>query len=510
MKRMDKPELLSEGDRSVPQARTGAGLAFQQEARPVVMVVDDTPENLRLMQAILTTEHYGVTLAADGPTALKMAKASPPDLILLDVMMPGMDGYEVCRQLKADEATQHIPIIFVTALHDSEAETRGFAVGGEDFVTKPINVPVVKARVRSHLALYRQRRSLESMFRDVIEFAPDAFILADPEGRIVQINARAEQLFGYPRADLLGLSVEVLIPPDLRSLHVEHRQDFIRAPHGLRMGTAIQCLRQDGAEFPADINISPLKTNRGNLLMAVVRDVTERQKAELELSDSRRNLREMAAKSEVARETERKHIAREVHDELGQVLTALRMDLAYLGMQYGAKEPALLDKTKDMKELVDRAIQGVRNVAGNLRPMALDMGLVAALEWQCGEFFKHTRIPCHFYSGKESFDLDESKAMVIFRIVQESLTNVARYAKAEKVHVDMERRGANLWFGIRDNGKGFDLAIVTQNRTYGLLGMHERALALGGKVDITSAPGQGTSVEVTIPIVSENVEEVET
>lgn len=502
---MDKSKLFSDRDTLMAQKHPNAGLNFLQETRPVVLVVDDTTDNLRLMQAILKSEPYDVVLASDGPTALQMVKASPPDLILLDVMMPGMDGYEVCRLLKAEETTQHIPIIFVTALHDVEAETRGFAAGGEDFITKPLNVPVVKARVRSHLALYRQRRSLEGMFRDVIEFAPDAFILADRTGRMVQINARAEQLFGYSRDELIGLPVEVLMPPRFRDGHEGDRQAFVKAPRNLMMGAAVYCLRKDGTEFPADINLSPLQTNRGDLLMAVVRDVSERQRTETELNESRQRLRELAAQSEAARETERKHIAREVHDELGQVLTALRMDLAFTGMQFGANEPALQDKVKSMKELVDRAIQGVRNVAGNLRPSALDMGLVAAIEWQCSEFFKHTRIPCQFHSGKESIDLDESRAMVIFRIVQESLTNITRYAQADRVHIDMERRGSHLWLGVRDNGKGFDPAIVTKNKTYGLLGMRERALALGGQVAIKSAPGQGTLIEVTIPMSSEPV-----
>jgi PAS domain S-box-containing protein len=502
---MDNSKLLSDRDTVMAQQRASAGLNFLQETRPVVLVVDDTTDNLRLMQAILKSEPYDVVLASDGPTALQMVKASPPDLILLDVMMPGMDGYEVCRQLKAEETTQHIPVIFVTALHDVEAETRGFAAGGEDFITKPLNVPVVKARVRSHLALYRQRRSLEGMFRDVIEFAPDAFILADRMGRMVQINARAEQLFGYSRDELVGRPVEVLMPPRLRGGHEGYRQAFVKAPRNLMMGAAVYCMRKDGTEFPADINLSPLQTNRGDLLMAVVRDVAERQRTETELNESRQRLRELAAQSEAARETERKHIAREVHDELGQVLTALRMDLAFTGMQFGAHEPALQDKVKSMKELVDRAIQGVRNVAGNLRPSALDMGLVAAIEWQCSEFFKHTQIPCQFHSGKESIDLDESRAMVIFRIVQESLTNITRYAQAEKVSIDMERRGPKLWLGVRDNGKGFDPAIVTKHKTYGLLGMRERALALGGQVEIKSAPGQGTLIEVTIPMSPEHV-----
>lgn len=169
-----------------------------QRTKSRVLVVDDGDDNRMLLSMILETADYEVQTAEDGPTALEMVRRDPPDLILLDVMMPGMDGYEVCARLKADDASRAIPVIFVTALSESEAETRSFELGAADFVTKPISMTVLLARVKTHLALYAQRRSLEGMFRDVIEFAPDAFVLTNSQGVITQINARAEELFGYP------------------------------------------------------------------------------------------------------------------------------------------------------------------------------------------------------------------------------------------------------------------------------------------------------------------------
>lgn len=466
---------------------------MSQNAKSVVMVVDDEPANLKLLRRVLSSAGHEVITAANGLTALHMAEASLPQLILLDVMMPDMDGYEVCSRLKASESTRHIPVIFVTARDDMAAEARGFALGAADYITKPIRMPVVLARVHTHLALYGQRRHLEGMFREVMEFAPDAFVLWDAQGRIVQINARTEELFGYQRQELIGQPLQNLLPQ-------RYRRGHLRTPDRLTMGVSLQCLRKDGSEFPGDINLSPLETNRGRLSMAVVRDISERQQAEQELAESRQLLRELAALNEAAREEERKHIAREVHDELGQLLSALRMGLLLMEMRFSALHPALNDKVLDMKVLVDSAIQGVRNVALNMRPTALDLGLAPALEWLCFEFTKSTHVACTLHVIKEDVVLDEARAVVVFRIVQESLTNITRYARASQVHVTLCRRDLELCLQVQDNGQGFDVSNGPHKKTFGLLGMRERALALGGKMAITSTPGQGTVIDVTIPV----------
>ncbi len=465
-----------------------------------VLVVDDAAQNRQLLRAMLSIDNYQVELASDGPMALRMVRQTPPDLILLDVVMPGMDGHEVCRQLKAEEATQNIPIIFVTGKIDVEAETRALAAGAADYLTKPLSLPIVRARVRTQLALHRQRRSLEGMFRDVIEFAPDAFILADTEGRIVQINARTEELFGYHRSELVGLPVETLIPRRMHGAHEDHRKAYTEEFRSPRMGVGANCLRKDGTEFPGDINLSPLQTSRGRLLMAVVRDVTESRRIQQEISTSRQRLREMAAQGEAMREHERKSIAREVHDELGQVLTALRMDLTFADMRFGNQIPELAEKMRDMRGLVDRAIQGVRDVATNLRPGALDMGLPSALDWLCIEFSRHKGIPCQFDHLDQFLELPEDQAISLFRIVQESLTNISRYAQATEVRMSLRRLDGSLVLQVRDNGQGFDPVAAARRKSFGLLGMQERALALGGTLEISAAPGQGTIIEVTVPL----------
>jgi signal transduction histidine kinase len=193
-------------------------------------------------------------------------------------------------------------------------------------------------------------------------------------------------------------------------------------------------------------------------------------------------------------------MAREVHDELGQVLTALRMNISLAVIHHGAHTPDLQDALKGMKVLVDRAIQGVRNVSANLRPSALDMGLVAAVEWLCHEFVRHNALRCEFLADETLVELDDPHCVVIFRIVQESLTNIARYANASHVWVSIGHNGNELGVEVRDDGCGFDVAAAAQKKTFGLLGMRERALALGGRLDVISRAGQGTVVGLSIPL----------
>ncbi|NDP38413.1 MAG: PAS domain-containing protein [Rhodoferax sp.] len=339
-------------------------------------------------------------------------------------------------------------------------------------------------------------QSVASVGSWVYDLATDTMRLSPETCRIF---ALPEGTAGSPNAYLAHTHAKDRRAVD-RAWQAALQGDPFDQEYRIMAGNAVRWIRQKAElEFAAD----------GTVLRAVgiTQDITERKDAQTamyklhrDLDTSRERLRELAAQNETRREGERKHIAREVHDELGQVLTALRMDLSLLGMKSGSQDPALMDRVQGMKGLVDRAIQGVRNVAGNLRPAALDMGLISAIEWLCSDFTERTAIPCALLAREEIIDLDETRAVVIFRIVQESLTNITRYAQASQVDIHLGRRGNELWVQVRDNGRGFDLAAATRKKSFGLLGMRERALALGGRVDIASAPGHGTVIGLTIPI----------
>lgn len=221
---------------------------------------------------------------------------------------------------------------------------------------------------------------------------------------------------------------------------------------------------------------------------------------ERQLLRSHGQLRALAARMESAREDERRRIAREVHDQLGQALTGLRFDIAWLATRV-AEQPALCKKTGEMSGLVDEMVQAVRRIAMTLRPVVLDdLGFVPAVEWQIQEFEARTHIRCEFRTSLAGLDLDPGKAITLFRILQEALTNVARHAGASRVLVRLAREDNNLLFSITDDGAGFDPQRVEARHSLGLLGMRERARLVGGSVSVAGRPGKGTEVAVRLPL----------
>ena len=215
---------------------------------------------------------------------------------------------------------------------------------------------------------------------------------------------------------------------------------------------------------------------------------------------AREQLRDLTSYLQAAREEERTQIAREIHDEFGQALSVLNMDLSWLSKRLPADQPHLAEKTSAMSDLIDSTIQAVRRVATELRPGLLDdLGLAATIEWQAEEFAERTGIDCDLYLSDEEIVLERDLATAIFRIFQETLTNVARHAEATEVHVELEDRPDELVLIVRDNGKGIAESQVSHPRSLGLMGMRERAHSWGGEVAFHGVPGQGTTVTVRMP-----------
>lgn len=229
-------------------------------------------------------------------------------------------------------------------------------------------------------------------------------------------------------------------------------------------------------------------------------DITESKANEEKLLRSQNMLRELSAHLENVREEERKRIAREIHDELGQILTALRMDVSLARLSYGKSNPPLMERLQSMTQLVDLTIDSARHITSSLRPGTLDLGIVAALEWLAEEFNGYTDIPCELVMGDGEITLSEFAATAVFRIIQESLTNITRHAAATLVEIIATRTNDQLCFEVRDNGKGFDLHSVVNCKSFGLIGIRERVAILEGNLALDSELGRGTRIRVCVPV----------
>jgi len=238
-----------------------------------------------------------------------------------------------------------------------------------------------------------------------------------------------------------------------------------------------------------------------NKNVVLIREIAERKRAEDHLRKSEENLRALAAHLQSVREEEWTRIAREIHDELGQSLTGLKMDLTWVANRLPGDQRALAEKTKSMFGLIDDTIQSVRKIASRLRPEVLDqLGLTAAIGWHAADFRKRTGIRCKLSLPSETPTLDRERSTAAFRIFQELLTNVARHANATRIDVALRIESGALVLTVEDNGKGIAESAIDDPKSLGLLGMRERVLPFGGSIEIAGARNKGTNVRVSIPL----------
>lgn len=345
----------------------------------------------------------------------------------------------------------------------------------------------------------RALRAREHEVRALVENTPDIIARYDRDYRRLYVNPAMERLCDCPAAEILGrtpLEISPLPEPDTYLGML--REVFTL---GKECRGTIHFHRADGEEIWGHMRMVPEFDPDGRVtsVLAIGRDIRDIKAAEKRLEESRALLRELAARRESAREEERKRLAREIHDEMGQLLMALRLDITVAQHQAMRLDPTLARKIGDLMGLSDRMSRVIRGMVSTLRPAALDMGLIPALEWLANDFFERTNIPCSLRLLENDVMLDEQLSVAVFRIVQESLTNVARHARAGQVAIILRRQEDRCVLEIRDDGCGFDPAAVS-NHAFGLVGVQERALAVGGTATIATTPGQGTVVSVNFAL----------
>ena len=347
--------------------------------------------------------------------------------------------------------------------------------------------------------IQRNERARQQEIGTLVENSPDGIARLSPSGNLLFINPALERWLDRPKARLLHKSLRRILPRNLQSqLFQEAVLEAVETGQPLEHEYVLS--GQQRLQRVYHISLVPEQDGQGRIstVLAVVRDISKLRVAERRLATLNNQLRQLMSSRESAREEERKLIAQEIHDELGQHLTAIRMGTSLLRFQYGEQVPLLSEQVTRLLHLIDQTVQVVRNISTNLRPSILNMGLIAALEWLTDTFRQQWGIACDLQIPRHPVQLEDAAATAAFRIAQESLTNIARHAEASHVMVKFEKTVGGWSLEITDNGKGFEQRGLS-GKTLGLLGMRERGLTLGGNTHISSRIGGGTIVQLKVP-----------
>jgi len=542
-----------------------------------IIIVDDRLENRYMLESLLKGEEFKVISANNGEEALMIARKSPPDLIITDILMPVMDGFTLCKEWRKDESLKKIPFIFYTAAYTSPQDIKyALGLGANRFLIKPQEpeefltvikqvlydfdsgelTPTPKADkyeaegLREYSAvLFRKlenqlffseqnenklkrygfelekyieklRRSEENLkqirnlLENLVEYGNVPLVTWDSQLIIVRFNQAFSNLTGYQPGEVLGQKLDVLFPESNKKEALSRiKKSLTKEPW---KQTEFDILTKKGKVRSILWNFVQITDDNDEKLISAItigdsvahsnqpdqisNNVTERLEQKInertaELANSREQLRGLSSHLQNIREEERIHVAREIHDELGHLLTAIKLDMEGVVNQCSGSTESIKGQLKPLITMVDASIDSVRTIATELRPAILDnLGLIPAMEWQIQQFRIRTKILCDYKFDVKDFTFSNEESTAIFRIFQEILTNISRHAKAANVWISFKFENNRLLLKVKDNGVGFEADKISQIHSFGLLGMSERALSIGGNLSIESIPDIGTTI----------------
>jgi PAS domain S-box-containing protein len=542
-----------------------------------IIIVDDRVENRYMLESLLKGEEFTVISSNNGEEALALARQSPPDLIISDILMPVMDGFTLCKEWRKDEKLRKLPFIFYTAAYTSPQDIKyALRLGADRFLIKPqepeefltvihhvlkdyeLGEFVSKSETDRNEAeglreynavlfrkledkLYQSEQAEMKLKRYSFELEQKNQKLRQSRNNLVQIhnlldnfvdyenlplvtwnsafiierfNHAFESLTGYQAKEAAGQKLDVLIPES----KIKETLSMIKKTYTNERWKPVEIslLTKSGAVKKVYWNFMSITDDEGEAHITAIafgdniarytesdeinRNVTERLELSIkertaELEKSREELRGLSFHLQNIREEERKNIAREIHDELGHLLTSLKLDMEGVVNPSNKSIESVRNRLNPLIDMVDAAIDSVRTIATELRPAVLDnFGLIPTMEWQIKQFRIRTGTECEFKCnvGEIAFNNEESTA--IFRIFQEILTNISRHAHATKVMISFNKKDTTLKLEVKDNGAGFEPNKIDKLGSFGLLGMSERALSIHGNLSFESIPGIGTTV----------------
>ncbi len=462
----------------------------------------------KLSQAGYVLEHRRVDSAKGMKAALTKGQF---DVVLCSYDPPGFGGLPALELLH--DSGVDIPFLFLS--HDLREETilHTMRHGADDYIFKgslnrlspAIEHNLREARIReehraAQIALQENQTRLHAFIADLPGMAYQMLLRDNGAISFPYVSEGCHALLGITPQDLTHVAslLEALIHPDdfasyQQSLHVSATKLSFWNWEG-RILTM-----PDNETKWINLRCSPRKTEQGIQWEGIIFNITQSKLAELENKHSKAQLRELSSHIQDVREQERMAIAREVHDDMGSTLTAIKLDIAWLGGRL-ADKPLLAEKAKSIETLVDRCTAAAGNISRSLRPSVLDtFGIVAAIEMEADEFEQRTGISCLFEHGKSIAEVSPDISIALFRIFQETLANITKHAQASEIWVSMQDQHGGIQLIVKDNGRGLSEEDRAKPRSFGLRGIRERVEYLGGRVIIESQIGRGTQIGVFIP-----------
>lgn len=339
-----------------------------------------------------------------------------------------------------------------------------------------------------------------NIYRNLVETVLDWTWEIKKDGVFTYSSPQVTNILGYMPGEVVGKSFfSFMSDRDAKKLKPLLQAKHKKSP----VSFEFSCQGKNGKTVYLEMSGTPLFARTGDLIgfRGINRDITIRRTLEAELRASHEKLKALTAKLEDVREEERTHISRELHDELGQVLTGLKIDLTWLAKRIPEEQRPLLDKANLMRGQIDSIIEYIRRIATQLRPKLLDdFGFVEAIEWVISDFRERTAIRCRFRSNLQHMNIDPKASTIVFRIIQETLTNIMRHSGASSVTIYMKKTSTHLNIEVKDNGIGINENDMKATRSLGILGMRERVSILNGTMTIEGAPGKGTRIKISIPV----------
>lgn len=462
-----------------------------------VLLIEDSPTDALLVQDELrhaADGNFAVTHVQRLSHALKQLQLQHFDIALLDLSLPDSDGLETFSRLYS--AAESMPIVLLTSRVDEPLVLRALKTGAQDYLMKEKVMSGVLSRVIRY-AIERKHsqqalRKSEARLRDLFDGTSDLIQSIAPDGRILFVNRAWREMLGYSEEEIITLNIFDVIHPDHHEYSRTCLQQHLADKGADIVETAFQT--KDGRIITVEGNVAAhFEDGKAVAVRGIFRDVTKRNEMMAKLQTLTTHLQNI-------REEERTSISREIHDELGSMLTVMKMELDWLAKKIDANP--MHERILLMHQLSAEALGVTRRISQNLRPSVLDnLRLDGAIEWLAHEFEQRLGISCRLTMNATRLPrLDDRHNTNVFRIIQETLTNVARHAHATAVEIEVDETGDHIMIEIRDNGIGISKQQLLNLKSFGIAGMYERIKQLNGELKITGAPSQGSIVQLRIPL----------